>query len=104
ELDIESFGRALVQGIPLESVGASPRDVRAEALERAEGSTDFGQLFLGFGSFLLGAALLLVALLFGLLAARRGAEVGLLLAIGWPVSKVRRLLLAEGAVVAAAGA
>jgi ABC-type lipoprotein release transport system permease subunit len=104
QVDLPTLDRDLVTALPLAAVGATPQAVRAQALERAQGSTDFTGLFIGFGLFLLVAALLLVALLFGLLAARRGADLGLLLAVGWPLAKVRRLLLAEGAVVAAAGA
>lgn len=103
-VDLPTLDRDLVAAMPLAAVGAAPQPVRELALERAQGSTDFTGLFIGFGLFLLVAALLLVALLFGLLAARRGADLGLLLAVGWPLAKVRRLLLAEGAVVAAAGA
>ena len=34
----------------------------------------------------------------------RAREIGLLLAIGWPVARTRRLLLIEGSVLALAGA
>ena len=61
-------------------------------------------LFLGFSCFLIGAALMLVGLLFRLSLDRRAKEVGLLLATGFAVKQVRRLLLAEGLIVAAVGA
>ena len=41
------------------SLGLAFRDVRAEAVAAAEGTTDFGQLFLGLSFFLIIAAVLL---------------------------------------------
>lgn len=73
-------------------------------LAASRGGTDFGVLFLGFSGFLIAAALLLVWLLFRLSLDRRVKEVGLLLAAGYPVKQVRRMLLLEGIAVAAAGA
>jgi ABC-type antimicrobial peptide transport system permease subunit len=78
--------------------------VRQQADAAAGQATDFGQLFLGFSFFLLAAALLLAGLLFVLGVRHRSAEVGTLLALGFPPRRVRRLFLAEGAVVALAGA
>ncbi len=78
-------------------------DVRAERLAASGGSQDFGVLLLGFSAFLIVAALLLVGLLFRLNLDRRASEIGLLLATGFRRGAVRRLLLAEGAVLAALG-
>ena len=78
--------------------------VRSRLLEASEGGTDFGGLFLGFSFFLIAAALMLVGLLFRLSLDRRAKEVGLLLAAGYAVRQVRRLLLAEGLALAAGGA
>ena len=47
---------------------------------------------------------MLVGLLFRLSLDRRAKEIGLLLAAGFAVKQVRRLLLAEGLIVAAVGA
>ena len=47
---------------------------------------------------------LLVGLLFSLNVEQRAREVGLLLAVGYPASAVRRRLMAEGGVLALAGA
>jgi hypothetical protein len=71
--------------------------------QAGRGSTDFGLLFLGFSFFLIASALMLVGLLFRLNLERRAAEVGLLRATGYPLRTVRRLLLFEGLIVAAAG-
>jgi len=78
--------------------------VRARALAAGSQSMDFGQLFLGFSLFLIVAALLLAALLFALAAEARARETGTLLALGVPPRRVRRMILAEGALVALAAA
>ncbi|MBM3981083.1 MAG: FtsX-like permease family protein [Planctomycetes bacterium] len=78
--------------------------LRARLLKASLGGNDFGMLFLGFSCFLIAAALLLVGLLFRLSLDRRAKEIGLLLAAGFSVKRVRRLLLAEGLIVAAVGA
>ncbi|MFN3649805.1 MAG: FtsX-like permease family protein [Armatimonadota bacterium] len=74
--------------------------VRQYALNAASQALDFGQLFLGFSFFLIAAALILAALLFGLGVEQRSEEVGVLLALGFTPARVRRLLLAEGAGIA----
>jgi putative ABC transport system permease protein len=79
------------------------KPVRQEGLEAAAGATDFSGLFIGFSFFLIAAAVLLVGLLFRLGVEGRAAELGLLLALGYPVWAVRRRLLAEGALVAVLG-
>lgn len=78
--------------------------VRARLLTASRGGTDFGGLFLGFSLFLIAAALMLVGLLFRLTLDRRAKELGLLLATGFAVRHVRRLILAEGVILAAIGA
>ena len=67
------------------------------------GTTPFNVLFLGFSSFIIAAAVMLVALLFRLGIERRASEVGILLAVGFRRRQVGRLLAGEGLVVAAAG-
>ena len=78
--------------------------VRDRLLTASKGGTDFGGLFLGFSFFLIAAALMLVGLLFRLTLDRRAKEVGLLLASGFAVRHVRRLLLTEGLAIAVIGA
>jgi ABC-type lipoprotein release transport system permease subunit len=77
--------------------------VRERALAASGGGMNFGELFLYFSFFLIVAALLLVGLLFRLNLDRRASEIGLLLAAGYRRRSVRRLLLAEGGVIAALG-
>jgi putative ABC transport system permease protein len=84
-------------------LGLELRPVRAEGMEAGAGSVDFGQLFLGLSFFLEMAALLLTGLLFVFGVEQRAEELGTLLALGFPAALVRRLWLAEGAVLAALG-
>ncbi|MEA2560421.1 MAG: hypothetical protein QOH06_1925 [Acidobacteriota bacterium] len=99
----ESLLRELPRKVPLEPFGLVFQPVKREGLAAAEGSTDFAGLFLAFSFFLILSAVLLVGLLFSLSVERRAGELGLLLAVGYPISKVRRRLLAEGAVLAGFG-
>ena len=77
--------------------------VKQQGLAAAVGTTPFNLLFLGFSSFIIAAAVMLVALLFRLGIERRAAQIGILLAVGVSRRKVGRLLAAEGLLVAAAG-
>jgi ABC-type lipoprotein release transport system permease subunit len=101
--DAAVFARALLDVLPPEAGGLVFDDVKQRALEAGAGGTDFGLLFLGFSSFLIVAALLLVGLLFRLSLDQRAREVGLLLAIGWRRARVRSLVLMEGTVLAVLG-
>ena len=102
-----AFERALADrllaGLPLPALGLTFQPVKARGLAAAAGATDFSGLFLGFSLFLIVATALLVGLLFSLAVKQRAEEIGLRLAVGYPVKRVRRRLLAEGAVIAAAG-
>lgn len=102
-LTAEAFEGWLRDELKPEAGGFVFDAVRQRALESSAGFMDFGGLFLGFSFFLIAAALLLVGLLFRLNLDRRASQVGLLLALGWTQRSVRRLLLAEGAVLAALG-
>ena len=77
--------------------------MRTEALAAADQALDFGLLFLSLSFFLIAAALILTALLFVFGAEQRAAETGLFLALGFPARTVRRMLLAEGTVIAVLG-
>jgi ABC-type lipoprotein release transport system permease subunit len=99
----KALSAALVRHLPPETTGLTFRAVRAEGLAAAAGATDFGELFLGFSSFLIIAAAVLVALLFRLGVEQRLREIGLLAAIGFTNRDTRRLLAAEGLVTATAG-
>jgi putative ABC transport system permease protein len=79
------------------------RPVREEALRAASQSQDFGGLFIGFSFFLIGAALILMALLFQFGIEQRATEIGTLLALGFRAKQVRRIFLLEGAALAFVG-
>ena len=85
------------------AIGLTLTSVREQALAASSQSEDFGQLFIGFSFFLVVAALILLALLFHFGLERRATEIGVLLAVGWRPAQVRRLLLLEGAAIAAIG-
>lgn len=99
----EQFQKALLKHLDPEKGGFVFEPVRERALAASQGSVDFRWLFLGFSSFLIVSALLLVGLLFRLNLERRASEVGLLLATGYRQRTIRRLLVAEGAILAAVG-
>ncbi|MET0553822.1 MAG: ABC transporter permease [Vicinamibacteria bacterium] len=99
-----AFERALRDRLDPAAAGVAVVPVRAQALAAAQGAGDFGEYFLAFSAFLLVAALLLAGLFFRLGVEQRAREVGLLRALGWTAAGVRRLLMAEGLALAAAGA
>ena len=90
--------------VPFGLAGIQIRDVRKEGLDAAGGATDFGMLFVAFSSFLIISSALLAGLLFRLGVEQRAGEIGVLLATGRTVRMVQRKFLAEGLVLAAAGA
>lgn len=83
--------------------GLAAQPVRERALSAARGSTDFGEYFVYFSFFLVVSGLLLTGLFFTLGIEQRAREIGLLQAMGFTVRDVRRLLLAEGTVLAVLG-
>ena len=85
------------------AMGVAVQAVRSDALTASRGATDFGAYFIYFSFFLVVSALLLASLFFKLGVEQRSREVGLLRAIGFGAGDVRRLFLAEGAIVAVAG-
>ena len=77
--------------------------VRQRGLRAQREGTDFGQLFLGLSMFLIASAVILTGLLFVFGVEARSEQVGLLLAVGLSATRVKRLLVGEGALVALAG-
>lgn len=97
------FEKNLLVKLSPDQFGLVFQPVKEQGLRAAGGATDFGQLFFGFSFFLIISAAMLMALLFRLGVERRAKEIGILLATGFPVRVVRRLLLLEGGAVAVAG-
>lgn len=85
------------------ALGLAVIDVRQQGLAASRGATDFGEYFVYFSFFIVVSALLLVALFFKLGIEQRVREVGLLRAVGFGPSQVRRLFLQEGVLLAVAG-
>lgn len=93
----------LLSSLNLSDIGLTPREFKKDADAAAKGSVDFGGLFIGLSMFLIAAALVFAALLFLFTLERRASQVGLLLALGWTRSRVRRSLLGEAGVIALLG-
>ncbi len=100
---LEAFRASLSRRVDPASYGLSLQPVRESGLSASTGATDFSGLFIGFSMFLIAAAAILVALLFRLGVELRAREIGTMLAEGHLPQTVRRLLLAEGTVLAAIG-
>jgi putative ABC transport system permease protein len=79
------------------------RDLRRSAESSAQSPVDFGGLFIGMSSFLIIAALGLVAMLFQLSLLQRNREDALLGAVGVAAGKLLRWRLAEGFVILLVG-
>ena len=86
------------------SLGLSVLPVREIGSRASRGGTDFGQLFLGLSMFLIVSGILLTWLLFIFSIEGRSKQTGMLLAIGFPVKRIRKLYLLEGSSVAFLGA
>ena len=97
-LEEETPGR-----VELHAAGLAVEAVKAAGLRGATGATDFGGLFIGFSLFLIVSAALLVGLFFRLGTESRANEMGLLLALGHGIKRVRRRFLLEGALLGGAG-
>jgi ABC-type lipoprotein release transport system permease subunit len=104
EATLASYQQRLRSALDPAAMGFTVIPVRAQALEASRGATDFGEYFLYFSFFLVISALMLSALFFKLGIEQRLREIGLLQAIGFPASKIRRLFLAEGLLLAIIGA
>lgn len=102
-IELASKIRATAIG-ELASLGWRDIPLRERQLKRSAGTTPFDALFMSLSFFLIASALLLVVLFFRLSIERRANHWGVMAAIGWQRSKVRRLLLIEGAILSAMGA
>lgn len=93
----------IIQYLQPATLGYRFEPVREQALAAATQGQDFGGLFIGFSFFLIGAALILMGLLFQFGIEQRAMEIGTLLALGWEPRRVRRLFLLEGMALALVG-
>jgi len=101
--DKAAIETALRDSVTPEMLGFQFIPLREQALAATNAPVDFGELFVSFSFFLIIAAAVLTGMLFVFSLEQRNAEVGLLLALGLRPKQVRRLFLAEGAVLAIVG-
>ena len=95
--------KELLAELEPKEVGLEFMPTREQLLEASNGGTDFAVLFLMFSILLIGAALLLVGLLFRLTIERRANQLGVLLATGYTPGRVLKLLVVEGLLIAGIG-
>jgi ABC-type lipoprotein release transport system permease subunit len=100
----EKVADRLTKKIDPGAVGLYFQPVYERGRRAGRQGTDFGGLFLGLSMFLIAAAVILTGLLFVFGVESRSEQVGMLMAVGWPARRVKRLLLVEGTLVAALGA
>ena len=99
----ETFKRELANELKPRRLGIQVVAARQNALDAVDEALDFGGLFVGLSFFLLASALALIGLIFQLGVNHRASELGVLYATGHRVAHVRRLLVAEGGLLALAG-
>jgi putative ABC transport system permease protein len=99
--------RALTERLPQmlkpAAMGVTLTPVREAALAASTGATDFGEYFTYFSFFIVVSAVLLALLFFRLGIEQRLRQFGILRAGGFTIRDIRRLMLAEAAVLAGAG-
>ena len=100
---VAELDKTILANINLPAVGLAVQPVKEHGVRAASGTTPFSGLFVGFSVFLIGAATILVGLLFRLGIERRVRSTGLVLALGFPIRLVLLLFVAEGAVVVTIG-
>ncbi len=98
-----SFSAALRQALSPAAMSVSIVPARAQALAASTGATNFGEYFTYFSFFIVVSALLLVVLFFKLGVEQRLRQSGILRASGFTMATIRRVLLAEAALLAVAG-
>ncbi len=99
----EQVRRELQEHLDSAAMGCVVQPVKAQALAASAGTTPFGVLFVALSFFVIAAAVMLVAVLVRLGVEQRAAQIGLLMAVGMPRRRIRRLLLGEGLAVAGMG-
>jgi len=103
QVEIDKLGQALLSKLNPTDTGLNFQSARAQASSSVNNAMDFGQLFMSFSFFLIAAAVMLISLLFQFTMEKRTCETGILLAVGMPASRVRRMLLLEGGLIAIVG-
>ena len=104
--DVESLERQIAAALRKRQteLGFAAIPIKAQQLAASRGTTPFDALFLSLSTFVIVAALMLVALLFRLGMEQRATEYGTLLAVGMPSRRVAHIALGEGILIAVPGA
>ncbi len=100
EAELEKTLRARIDA---EKIGLAFAPVRKRALDGVNQAMDFGGLMAGMSAFLIGAALLLLGLLYAHGLQQRASEIGVLIAVGYPLRRIWTIFLAEAFPTALAG-
>ena len=100
---VNKYSDSLRKALDPALIGFQVVPVRDQGQAASRGATDFGEYFLYFSFFLVVAALMLTSLFFKLGIEQRAREIGTLQAIGFPDSRIRRLFLIEGGLLAGIG-
>ncbi len=102
--DRDAIEERIIKMVNPATIGLSVIPVYEIGMKAKGGGTDFGQLFLGLSMFLIFSGIILTWLLFSFSIEGRKGQQGMLLAVGFPTKRLRRLYLAEGLFIALTGA
>ena len=97
------FETEFLKKIQPEQIGFRFLALQSDGLQASAGATDFGMLFSSLSTFIIVAVALLVGMLFRIGVEQRSREIGILQAIGYPLTKIRRRFLYEGVTIAGIG-
>ncbi|MYB01055.1 FtsX-like permease family protein, partial [Candidatus Poribacteria bacterium] len=97
------FETEFLKKIRPEQIGFQFLSLQADGLQAATGATDFGMLFGSLSIFIVLAVAWLVEMFFRIGVEQRSREIGILQAVGYPLAKIRRRFLYEGATIAGIG-
>jgi putative ABC transport system permease protein len=97
------FTAALLERMDPQQFGFAVTAVKEQGLSASRGSTDFGEYFVYFSSFLIAAAVMISALFFRLMIEQRVREIGILQTAGYTTSSLHRIFLCEGIVLSITG-
>jgi putative ABC transport system permease protein len=100
----DALGAEILSTLSPQAMGVSTYPARRLAVEASTGATDFGEYFTYFSFFLVVTALMLAVLFFKLGVEQRLRQIGILRAAGYTTAVIRRMLLAEGLMLAVIGA
>ena len=97
------FETEFLKKIQPKQVGFQFLSLQTDGLQASAGATDFGMLFSSLSIFIILAVAWLVEMFFRIGVEQRSREIGILQAVGYPLTKIRRRFLYEGAAIAGIG-